>query len=367
MALDPAKLDYIQYPEFWVVNRGWASGKTRFIEGRWDHEIPERLYWSSVYEPKAGSESGMIPLRRYSFYTSLEDRFLRGISWENTEWYQWLLSRKVERSIRRYHDVKEIHKRLTLLEGLYERFKAGECVDSPNDRPRVNLGRSGKISIDDGRHRLCLAKVAKLGEIIVKVTVVHPGATWEPGTLAPSSQIARPLHPEGARSRFYLAQSYRDAGEYDLAHQNYDRRVAMGGWIEEVYVAQCEKAKLAIRLQHPHQDIVAEHLKAWHIRPSRAEALWQLASYCRKNKRYAEGYLFAKVGKDVPLSTDTLFVQREVYEWRLLDELAICAYWIGQYEESAWAGKRLLEQGRYPPTEQARLETNLSFALAKLS
>jgi glycosyltransferase involved in cell wall biosynthesis len=174
-------------------------------------------------------------------------------------------------------------------------------------------------------------------------------------------------HPEDARSRFYLAQSYRDAGEYDLAHQNYDRRVAMGGWIEEVYVAQCEKAKLAIRLQHPYQDILAEHLKAWHIRPSRAEALWQLASYCRKNKRYAEGYLFAKVGKDVPLSTDTLFVQREVYEWRLLDEFAICAYWIGQYEESAWAGKRLLEQGRYPPTEQARLETNLSFALAKLS
>jgi hypothetical protein len=60
-------------------------------------------------------------------------------------------------------------------------------------------------------------------------------------------------------------------------------------------------------------------------------------------------------------------VQHGVYEWRLLDEFAICAYWIGQYEESAWAGKRLLEQGRYPPTEQARLETNLSFALAKLS
>ncbi len=53
-----------------------------------------------------------------------------------------------------------------------------------------------------------------------------------------------------------------------------------------------------------HRDIVAEHLRAYSLRPSRAEALWQLASHCRSQGRYAEGYLFARTGKDIPLPDD---------------------------------------------------------------
>lgn len=171
--------------------------------------------------------------------------------------------------------------------------------------------------------------------------------------------------PDNARNRFYLAQSYRDAGEPRKAYKHYDRRASMGGWPEEVYVAQYEKAKLAIQLQYPHPDIVAEHLKAWSLRPIRAEALWQLATYCRERQRYAEGYLFAKVGKDIPLPDDILFVRRDVYEWRLLDEFAVCAYWIGQYRESADASRRILREGIHAPGDKERIEANLGFAVAK--
>ena len=174
-------------------------------------------------------------------------------------------------------------------------------------------------------------------------------------------------NPNDARSRFYLAQSYRDAGFHAEAYRHYELRVQMGGWPEEVYIAQCEKAALAIRLGMAHQQIVCEHLEAYRRRPGRAEALWQLASYCRQNQRYAEGYLFAKVGKDISLPGDILFVRRDVYDWRLLDEFAVCAYWIGQYQESADAGRRLLAENRYPPADKDRLEKNLGYALAKLS
>ncbi len=205
--------------------------------------------------------------------------------------------------------------------------------------------------------------------------IYHPGQGAKSHGVTPQEKYLRDArlfeaelvqHPEDARSRFYLAQSYRDAGEFPKAHLNYDRRVAMGGWGEEVYVAQCEKAKLAIQLQHPHKDILAEHLKAWGLRPSRAEALWQLANYCRKNKRYAEGYLFAKVGKEIPLPRDILFVRPDAYEWRLLDEFAICAYWIGQYDESAEASRLILSAGLYPLSDEERLKKNLAFAEAKL-
>lgn len=174
--------------------------------------------------------------------------------------------------------------------------------------------------------------------------------------------------PEHLRTRycFYLAQTYRDLKEYESSIHWYERRVEAGGWAEEVYVAQCEKAKLTIQLNFSHNDIVAEHLKAYSLRPSRAEALWQLASYCRECQRYAEGYLFAKVGQDISLPDDILFVRKDVYQWRLLDEFAVCAYWIGQHRESADASRRILTEGLYTPADRSRLEANLGFAVAKL-
>ena len=179
-------------------------------------------------------------------------------------------------------------------------------------------------------------------------------------------EVALATEPQHARNRFYLAQSYRDAGEFSQALDQYQQRVALGGWAEEVYVAQCEKAKLTTRLNWDHRDILAEHLAAYSLRPSRAEALWQLAAYCRERQKYAEGYLFAKVGKDIPVPADRLFLRLDVYQWRLLDEWSICAYWIGQYQESADAGDRLLAEKRFPDRERPRIESNLAFAKAKL-
>ena len=43
--------------------------------------------------------------------------------------------------------------------------------------------------------------------------------------------------PDNARYVFYLAQSYRDADDLELALRHYRRRVAMGGWPEEVFSA----------------------------------------------------------------------------------------------------------------------------------
>ena len=174
-------------------------------------------------------------------------------------------------------------------------------------------------------------------------------------------------NPDDARNRFYLAQSYRDAGEYRKAYKHYSKRAAMGGWVEEANIAQLEKASMMIRLGMGHRDIVNENLAAYTMRPTRAEALWQLASYCRGQQRYAEGYLFAKTGKDIPLPADVLFVRKEVYDWRLLDEFSICAYWIGQYQESADAGRRILAEGLYNPAERDRIVTNLNYALQKLA
>lgn len=184
-----------------------------------------------------------------------------------------------------------------------------------------------------------------------------------------SGAIDRPDTPQTLRIRylFYLAQTLRDQGDHEAAFEWYGRRVDAGGWAEETYLAQCERAQLSATLGHPHERVVAEHVKAWVLRPTRAEALWQLARLCRERGRYAEGYLYAKTGQDIEYPRgDILFIRRDVYEWRMLDEFAICAYWIGRYRESFEAGERLLREERFPEIERERLVRNLAFARERM-
>ena len=56
------------------------------------------------------------------------------------------------------------------------------------------------------------------------------------------------LHPDNARSQFYLGQSYRDAGHFEKALEAYKIRAKMGGWEEEAFVAQLEVGRISVRL-----------------------------------------------------------------------------------------------------------------------
>ena len=78
--------------------------------------------------------------------------------------------------------------------------------------------------------------------------------------------------PDNARYRFYLAQSLRDAGDLLGAITEYEKRVAMGGWPEEVYFSRLQVAMLKERVAAPYAEIVAAYLDACDSRPSRAEA-----------------------------------------------------------------------------------------------
>lgn len=175
--------------------------------------------------------------------------------------------------------------------------------------------------------------------------------------------------PDNPRNRFYLAQSYRDAGELQAAYDNYRIRAGMSGWDQESYVAQFEAGRAARALGLPHGTVLEELLAAYDMRPTRAEPLHELAVHCRLRGRYGEAYLFAKMGAQIPCPEDTLFVHRDVYEWRLIDELSIASYWIGNYRESLDLCRNLLhlaENGCDISEEnRRRIEENLAFAEAK--
>ncbi|MBS0396292.1 MAG: glycosyltransferase family 2 protein, partial [Proteobacteria bacterium] len=137
-----------------------------------------------------------------------------------------------------------------------------------------------------------------------------------------------------ARYTFYLAQSYRDGGQRERALELYRARAALGGWREEVYVSLLEAARLAEALARPETEVLEAYLEAARAGPHRAEALHGAARYCREKQRWAEGLRHARAGLRIAMPRQALFVEPWIYEWGLLDEFAIHAYWTGHYRES---------------------------------
>lgn len=172
ICIDPENVRYIQYPEFRDSQRILARPKTRKLGGDWDQTIDQQVFWCSVYEP-AEHVCGIVPLSNYVFYQSLESHFNDGVPWQTTRWYHWMAEQQRNNPVRRYTTREEMAERLEFLDKLHADFKSGIYQDDPIDRPIINIGRHGRMAVEDGRHRLCVARVAGLKELFVDVNVVH--------------------------------------------------------------------------------------------------------------------------------------------------------------------------------------------------
>ncbi|POX53510.1 glycosyl transferase [Streptomyces sp. Ru71] len=174
--------------------------------------------------------------------------------------------------------------------------------------------------------------------------------------------------PDNARYAFYLAQSWRDAGEPAKALAAYDRRAAMEGFAEETFCARLYAARLAVQLKRKTPEVMSRFLDAHAYRPTRAEPLGELARLCRtQGERWPLAYLFARRAVEIPPPDDILFVERSWYDWRALDELAVAAYWTGAYREALECCERLLDGGHLPEAHRERVTANRDFARTKLA
>ncbi|RWB67974.1 glycosyltransferase family 25 protein [Mesorhizobium sp.] len=168
-----------------------------------------------------------------------------------------------------------------------------------------------------------------------------------------------------SRYTFYLAQSYRDCGEREKALQHYLKRAELGFWSEEIYVSLLEAGNLMAALGRDFEEVVAVYERATQTVPTRGEALHAASNYCRNQGRNAEGQEFARRGLDLKEPVG-LFVQPWVYDYGLLDEFSVNAYWAGAYRESLDACLKLLASDKLPPDMVKRVAANARFASDKL-
>ncbi len=132
--------------------------------------------------------------------------------------------------------------------------------------------------------------------------------------------------PNNGRYLYYLANTYRDAGQPRPAIAHYKRRIALGGWDEEIWSSMYEMAK-CWKDKKSEDHYVTGMLDAYSYRPSRAETLYDLAHYYRNKGKNAAALIFAKRALATPLSGDALFVSPHAYKYGPLEEISITGFY----------------------------------------
>lgn len=181
-------------------------------------------------------------------------------------------------------------------------------------------------------------------------------------------ELAAAADPWDQAHSFHLAQAFQAAGDRERALERYCARAEAGfGDREEIYVSLYRAAQIKAELGAPAGEVIATYLRAAAILPSRAEARHGASRYARLNNMFKEGYEIAAPAIDLAAPRVGRFVERWIYEWALLDEYAVNAYWAGRFQESLDACERLLHEGKLPEPQRERVEANARFARMKLA
>jgi len=136
--------------------------------------------------------------------------------------------------------------------------------------------------------------------------------------------------PNNPRYTFYLANSLRDAGRTDEAIETYKRRISFGGWSEEQWYSHYSLGKI-YKSRGLMDKAVFHWLEAYSCNSTRIENLYEIVNYYRINSKNELAYMFYKIARDKRSEIkkwDFLFLEKDIYDFKLDYELSILGYYI---------------------------------------
>lgn len=174
--------------------------------------------------------------------------------------------------------------------------------------------------------------------------------------------------PHNHRYVFYLAESYRAAGEKGKALEWYQKAVDMNGWDQEVFWSLLQIGHHLRYLGLPSSLAAKSYKRALSFRPHRPEPTYYLAEVYNQQGEYEKAYSCLKAREFIepPLEKDALFNEDWITEYGLLFQLSICSYYLGHYQESLDACNKLLAMPDIPDWMRHQTAMNRTFPLARL-
>ncbi len=164
-----------------------------------------------------------------------------------------------------------------------------------------------------------------------------------------------------SRYTFYLAQSYKDCGQTELAIENYRIRSTQGFWREEEFVSLYNIGIIKNGdPKYSKEEVIQDFMKSFEHSPHRIEPLYWINLICRLNGWNQQGYMVGKKAIErLEIPVGSLFIENWIYDYGALDELSISAFYIGKIEESREICKRLLNEDKIPSHYIPRIENNI--------
>jgi glycosyltransferase involved in cell wall biosynthesis len=133
--------------------------------------------------------------------------------------------------------------------------------------------------------------------------------------------------PTNVRYMFYLAQTYKCVGRHKDAIKMYKKRIAAGGWDEEIWNSHYSIGECYFSLN----DIPKFEcwmLKAHAYRSHRSEPILKLTEHFRKAGSNYKAYEYCLIGLKIPFPNDILFVETWPYRGGFGYEKTILDYYV---------------------------------------
>lgn len=135
--------------------------------------------------------------------------------------------------------------------------------------------------------------------------------------------------PDNDRYTFYLANTYHDIGDNECAIKYYKKRIELGGWYEECWYSYYRIGN-CYSYMGDNANAVYYWLKAYGLTSYRIESLYKIVEHYRLEGNHALSYHFYHLADSVRskmTSWDHLFLEKDVYNFKLDYELSIIGYY----------------------------------------
>jgi len=139
------------------------------------------------------------------------------------------------------------------------------------------------------------------------------------------------VKPDCVRSHFYLANSYHDSRQYEKAIPIYERRIALGGWNQEVWYSYY-RIGLCYKNLKQMEKAICSWLEGYSYLPNRIENLYEIIKYYRDTSKHNLSHNFYKMAKEVIARgedrTGFLFLHNDIYEYKIDYEYTIISSYL---------------------------------------
>jgi tetratricopeptide (TPR) repeat protein len=170
--------------------------------------------------------------------------------------------------------------------------------------------------------------------------------------------------PEDPRTVFYLAQSWRDAGEHELALRYYRRCAGMNGWREEAWHALYQVGQVQSCMGASWPETLTSYLTAWQHTPDRAEPLYRIGMHHQAAREFHLAHLYLGQAAQIARpGADRLFVEHTLYDVHIPLKYAVACYYVGRHAEALAANDRLLAGSALSPELAEQVRRNRQFSV----